>query len=75
MTAVRRQVHDLAPGIRWCAVASYAGGSGLPGIYGPYPTEDFAKDAAGQLRAAGVHPDHSWQIEPLRLIDLGATND
>lgn len=71
MTATRVVKPLLPPGTYWCAVVSYAGGSGTLGVYGPYSGKLTAEDAAADLRKAGVHRDAHWEIEPLRLIDLG----
>ena len=63
------------PATYWCAVVSCFDRSGLLGVYGPYPTEDAAEAASGQLRVAGVHPDQLWETRRLHLIDLGELND
>jgi len=66
----------LPPGTYWCAVAAYADGSGLLGVYGPYPTREAAERHAEQLKNAGVHKyDGCWEFKPLHLIDLGVTTD
>lgn len=60
-----------SPGTRWCAVFSYADGSGILGVYGPYRSKARAQQHVKALQEAGVHPHQTAEILPLRLLDLG----
>jgi hypothetical protein len=60
-----------ATGTRWCAIAKYADGSGILGVFGPYPTKAAADNGAKQLREIGVHMHDEWIVMPVRRVDPG----
>jgi hypothetical protein len=61
-----------SPGTRWCAVVSYPDGSGILGVYGPYRAKARATSHVKALQEAGIHRLETWEILPIRKIDLGA---
>jgi hypothetical protein len=47
----------LAP-TEWALISTYHDGSGVTGIWGPFPTEQAATDAQAALLAAGIDLHH-----------------
>jgi len=59
------------PGTYWCAVVSYYDGSGIRGVYGPWPRKARAEEAVRRLQEAGIFEHDNWNVMPLRQLDLG----
>jgi hypothetical protein len=63
--------NPYAPGTRWCAVVRAPMEASVYGVYGPYRTKARAGAHVKRLQDAGIYRDMEWDIQPLRLIDLG----
>jgi hypothetical protein len=61
----------LKPGTYFTAIAHYHDGSAILGAYGLCGTKTGAEGQAKRLREAGIYPNETWTIVPLRIIDLG----